>query len=87
MDALDETDLMDDDEDESSEKPFKSFKDMLNMKGFENPITVPVNKSVGELIFMIIKYAVVHALSLTQITDLFMLTVFLLFKFCQIPDT
>lgn len=75
MDALDEADFTnhDENEDVSSEQPFKSFEEMLNMKDFEEPITVPVNKSVGEIIFMIIKYSLVHALSLSQITDLFML--------------
>ncbi|XP_043472842.1 uncharacterized protein LOC122505365 [Leptopilina heterotoma] len=86
MDILNDADLINEDDDVSTEKPFKSFKDMLNMKDFENPITVPVDKSVGEIIFMIVKYALVHALSLTQITDLFML-INCMFAFHILPNT
>ena len=46
---------------------------MASNEKMKTPVNVPVDKSPGEIILMIIKYAIVHALSLTEITDLFML--------------
>lgn len=37
----------------------------------KKPVTVPVDKSIGEIVMMILKFVLVHALSLTATTDLF----------------
>ena len=49
---------------------FATLEEMVNGENFKEPITILVDKSLGEIIFMILKYALVHALSLTEITDL-----------------
>ena len=52
------------------ENCFSSLEDMVNSDGFSNPINKMINRSVGEIMIMIIKYALVNALSLTQIYEL-----------------
>ena len=54
-------------------KCFSSLDDMANNKEIKAPINVPVDRSRGDIILMIVKYAIAHAFSLTEITDLFML--------------
>ena len=77
MDALEENDAEGLGSADSGEfrfkKCFSSLDDMANNEEIKTPINVPVDKSRGEIILMIIKYAIVHALSLTEMTDLFML--------------
>lgn len=50
---------------------FKDLNEMINTESFNKRIEKIVNRSVGEIILMILKYAIVHALSLTQIYVLF----------------
>ena len=57
----------------SYRQSFATLEEMINSENFKEPIIIPVEKSVGEIIIMILKYALVHALSLTEITDLFFL--------------
>ena len=59
---------------------------MANNEEIKTPINVPVDKSRGEIILIIIKYAIVHALSLTEITDLFIL-INCIFAYHIIPNT
>ena len=72
--------------DELSLQSFDSLEDMINSKRFQEPINVPVDKSVGDIILMVLKYALVHALSLTEITELFML-INCIFKSHILPNT
>ncbi|XP_033218139.1 uncharacterized protein LOC117173608 [Belonocnema kinseyi] len=58
------------DEEILSPKSFNSLQDAISSEAFRKTINVPVNKTVGEVIFMILKFVLVHALSLTEITDL-----------------
>lgn len=54
-------------------KSFKFLEDFMEREDFNNPIRIPVNKNLGEIIIMIIKYSLTHSISLTGITDLFKL--------------
>ena len=66
--------LMEEENDETlSPKDFRSLQNAIDNGAFRRSINGPVNKTVGEVIFMILKFALVHALSLTEITDLFVL--------------
>lgn len=56
-------------EDIGSQRGFTSLDEMVNSANFNNPINLPVNRTVGEFILMIVKCALVHVLSLTQIYD------------------
>ena len=61
----------DDDTERLSSKSFKSLQDAISSNILERPIDVPANKSVGEVLLMVSKFVLIHALSLTVITDLF----------------
>lgn len=52
---------------------FASLEDMMESEEFNKPIRIQANKSIAEVIIMIIKYALIYSLSLTGITDLFMI--------------
>ena len=66
--------LMEEEPDETlSPKDFRSLQNAISNGAFKRSINVPVNKTAGEVIFMILKFALVHALSLTVITDLFVM--------------
>lgn len=65
---------------------FSSLDDMVNNETVMNPIQVPVDISAGEIILMILKYTITHALSLIQITDLFKL-INCIFSFDLLPNT
>ena len=76
MEELDET---------LSAKDFRSLQNAIS-RAFKRSINVPVNKTAGEVIFMIPKFALVHALSLTVITDLFVM-INCIFAESFLPDT
>ena len=50
---------------------YASLEDMMESEDFNKPIQIPVDKSIAEVIIMIIKYSLIHSLSLTGIIDLF----------------
>ena len=62
------------------------MKALVNSANFNNPINLPVNRTAGEVILMVVKYALVQALSLTEIYDLFGL-INCLFKVAVSPST
>lgn len=52
---------------------FTSLEDVMENPIFDAPIKTCVNKSIGEVIIMIIKYSLIYSLSLSGMTDLFKL--------------
>ena len=50
---------------------YASLEDMMESEDFNKPIQIPVNKNIAEVIIMMMKYSLIHSLSLTEITDLF----------------
>ncbi|XP_033230752.1 uncharacterized protein LOC117181857 [Belonocnema kinseyi] len=74
MDTIDDNTEPENEEDEVQnlqKKGFTSLEDATNNEVFRKPTNVPVNKTVGEVVIMILKFVLVHALSLTEATDLF----------------
>ncbi|XP_033228303.1 uncharacterized protein LOC117180093 isoform X2 [Belonocnema kinseyi] len=74
MDTIDgntETKNEEDEVENLQKKGFTSLEDAIDNEVFRKPINVPVNKTVGEVVIMILKFVLVHALSLTEATDLF----------------
>ena len=61
----------DDDTERLSSKSFKSVQDSLSSNIFQRPKDMPVIKSVGEVLLMVLKFVLIHAPSLNAITDLF----------------
>ncbi|XP_043470909.1 uncharacterized protein LOC122504076 [Leptopilina heterotoma] len=58
-------------EDLLSPRGYKSLFEAINIEAFKRPINVSVNKTLGEVMLMVLKFILVHSLSLTAITDLF----------------
>ena len=50
---------------------YASLEDMMESEDFNKPIQIPVNKSIAEVIIMMMKYSLIHSLSLTEITHFF----------------
>ncbi|XP_033212064.1 uncharacterized protein LOC117169689 isoform X2 [Belonocnema kinseyi] len=74
MDTIDNNTEPKNEEDEVEnlqKKGFISLEDAIDNEVFRKPINVPVNKTVGEVVIMILEFVLVHALSLTEATDLF----------------
>lgn len=65
---------------------FTSLDDLLSSKSFHNPINLTIKKSLGEIILVIFKFALAHAISLTQLYDLFNL-INCLFDEAVLPTT
>lgn len=65
---------------------FRSLQEAIDSEALRKPISTPADKTVGEIILMILKFVLVHALSLTATTDLFRL-VNALFPEPFIPNT
>lgn len=59
---------------------------MVKNNAVKTPIQLPVDVTPGEVILMVLKYAIIHTFSLTQITDLFKL-INCLFSFDIFPNT
>ncbi|XP_051157958.1 uncharacterized protein LOC127279573 isoform X1 [Leptopilina boulardi] len=81
VDALEDNDWFFDAEDESSinetffssQQKYSTLDEMINAPEFNTPASATVNKSIGEIILIIIKYALVHSLSFTATFNLFRL--------------
>lgn len=69
-DALDENDFYVEKGVDERKLNFKSLDDFMKSSTFNNPINIKVVLTVGQILLMVLKYALVHALSLTEITDL-----------------
>ena len=50
---------------------YASLEDMMGSEDFKKPIQILVNKSIAEVIIMMMKYSLIHSLLLTEITDSF----------------
>ena len=57
---------------------YASLEDMMESADFNQPIQIPVIKSIAEVIIMMMKYSLIHSLLLTEITDLFTMLCFCL---------
>ena len=57
--------------DHPTQMSYASLEDMMGSEDFNKPIQILVNKSIAEVIITMIKYCLIHSLSLTEITDLF----------------
>ncbi|XP_051176780.1 uncharacterized protein LOC127291625 isoform X1 [Leptopilina boulardi] len=69
-----ESDAAEEEEEEIlGKKSFASLTDLMGNKIFDRPIQTVVNKSVAEVIIMIVKYCLIYSLSLSGMTDLFKL--------------
>ncbi|XP_033210660.1 uncharacterized protein LOC117168875 isoform X2 [Belonocnema kinseyi] len=66
-----------DDAEHLSRKDFTAFEGAISSEAFQRPIDISVNKTVGEVILIILKFVLVHSLSLTAITDSFNMINFL----------
>ena len=61
---------------------------MMESEDFNKPIQIPVNKSIAEVIIMMMKYSLIHSLSLTEITDFLPWSiVFFVVINCLLPNT
>ncbi|XP_051156773.1 uncharacterized protein LOC127278885 [Leptopilina boulardi] len=65
---------------------FSSIAEVIGNNNMSTPIQVPVKITPSELLLMILKYAIVHALSLIEITNLFKL-INCIFAFNVLPNT
>ncbi|XP_051172372.1 uncharacterized protein LOC127288776 [Leptopilina boulardi] len=94
FDCLDQDDFAIDAEEESTlekefisaEKKYVLLEDLMEDSDFNKPIEVTINRTVGEVIIMIIKYALIHALSFTATFHLFRL-VNCFFEYPILPNT
>ncbi|XP_051157956.1 uncharacterized protein LOC127279572 [Leptopilina boulardi] len=86
--SSDDTSIREDSEndDQLYKNCFSSIEDIVKNNTVKNPIQTPVDVTPGEIILMILKYAITHALSLIEITDLFKL-INCIFSFDILPNT
>ncbi|XP_043481109.1 uncharacterized protein LOC122510490 [Leptopilina heterotoma] len=59
--------------DGENNSPFKKLNTLINNHEFSEIISQPINKTLGELLMILLKFAVTHSLSLTAVTQLFLL--------------
>ena len=64
--------LKPDDNNTSTVKP-KNLNSLINNKSFSERVEVPINKTLGEIMLMLLKYSIANRLSFTGMTNLFQL--------------
>ena len=70
IDSLDDDFSHEEDQTNPLKPCFTELKNYMEEVDFNSIIKVPVNKTIGEVVMMVIRYAIVYALSLSQVCDL-----------------